>query len=722
MKRLTLFVPASSGRSGSHGRGRDRARWRDVVVSPRALCLVSLSVQNAALAIVMHHSRVSVPPEQRFHTATAVLLVELLKGAISLAVAFFSLPPSAARSRWATLFSQIGSQDCLKLGVPAALYVLQQRLQYTAAANLDPTTFTVSYQMKILSTALFSLLLLRTRIHFVQWVALVGLALGVASVQTQSLEARQAINTLEQTMQHAKTSAGGEGGAGAAESFFLAEYQSRLLSGLATPFKQRDQPPSAADRPYHAVMNPFVGFLAVGAACMTSGFAGVYFEMLLKGRSLGKRSRALRASALPLSTPSKKERSDALHAAGGQQRPSLWIRNVQLSLLSLPPALFPVVYNMLKPNSPTHTPTFAHITTPAALLTIAMQVLGGLLTALVIKHADNILKGFAVACSVLLSFAWSLLVLGSPPGADGTGGVRFNGWFVLGSALTIGSTFLYNRYTDAPRAPGGARRRTTRQGLGGQGSSSSDEDEGESLMMDGRRGDDAKSAGGSAAEQGRTTRRHSNATALQAIQTDPALVSSVWHPARHSSFSSGGAPAHTCSGRSHSPPSPHPHRGSASSSSLSLPSVASSSHQQQQQQEQNARRSITGSSVAPRLIAEAGAAWATVLSYSQIPLATTANEDEDVTADEQSLARRGRAYAPVQAKAHFSTETEDEQIAPSRDVDGDQEDAENWDDNEGDDDDDDDDQQRQERRNQRGRRRKAPLLTRPSQQASTAPE
>ncbi|PPQ75097.1 hypothetical protein CVT26_011909, partial [Gymnopilus dilepis] len=45
--------------------------------------LVTLAVQNAALSIVMHYSRVSIPPSLAYSPASAVLLNELLKGSIS---------------------------------------------------------------------------------------------------------------------------------------------------------------------------------------------------------------------------------------------------------------------------------------------------------------------------------------------------------------------------------------------------------------------------------------------------------------------------------------------------------------------------------------------------------------------------------------------------------------------------------------------------------------
>ena len=50
--------------------------------------LVTLALQNACLAIVMHRSRVGVSPSHSYSPATAVLLNELLKGSISLVIAF----------------------------------------------------------------------------------------------------------------------------------------------------------------------------------------------------------------------------------------------------------------------------------------------------------------------------------------------------------------------------------------------------------------------------------------------------------------------------------------------------------------------------------------------------------------------------------------------------------------------------------------------------------
>jgi UDP-sugar transporter A1/2/3 len=66
------------------------------------------------------------------------------------------------------------------------LYVVQNSLQFVAVSNLPVATFQVTYQMKILTTAAFSALLLRRRLSSTKWASLFFLAMGVAIVQIQS--------------------------------------------------------------------------------------------------------------------------------------------------------------------------------------------------------------------------------------------------------------------------------------------------------------------------------------------------------------------------------------------------------------------------------------------------------------------------------------------------------------------------------------------------------
>lgn len=210
--------------------------------------------------------------------------------------------------------------------------------------------------MKILTTAAFSVLLLRRKLSHLKWLALFFLALGVGIVQIQCSAAK-----------------GPSGDVG-------------------------DGPPADVH-----TMVPFKGFLAVAAACFTSGLAGVYFEMVLKNSTT-----------------------------------DLWVRNVQLSLFSLLPALVPII---MAPSSGTSThsvPSITHLFanfTPWAWATVLTQVLGGLVTALVIKYADNIMKGFATSLSIVISFLASV----------GLFHFRITASFVVGSSVVLAATWLYSQ-------------------------------------------------------------------------------------------------------------------------------------------------------------------------------------------------------------------------------------------------------------------------------------
>ncbi|KIY43352.1 nucleotide-sugar transporter, partial [Fistulina hepatica ATCC 64428] len=324
------------------------------------ISLVTLALQNSMLTIIMHYSRVSTPPSRAYSAATAVLMSEVLKGLISFAIAFCRVDfpvdsPRARRSCVACVrrvFADVLSRDCWKLSIPAILYVIQNNLQYVAASNLDAATFQVSYQMKILTTAGFSVLLLRKKLTPTQWVALFSLAIGVGVVQIQT---------------------------GAAKAVGDAVTKSADIHS----------------------MNAMKGFLAVVAACFTSGLAGVYFEMVLKNSS-----------------------SD------------LWVRNVQLSLFSLLPALAPIVVaQSSKTGLPDLLASLFNNFGVWAWATVVVQVLGGLITALVIKYSDNILKGFATSLSIVISFLSSIVLFD----------FRMSITFVLGSSLVLAATWLYNQ-------------------------------------------------------------------------------------------------------------------------------------------------------------------------------------------------------------------------------------------------------------------------------------
>ena len=320
----------------------------------------------------MHYSRVSTPAHLSYSPAAAVLLGEILKGSISFVIALWrayesELHMSSRKSLTASfrqVCSEIFSSDCWKLSIPALLYVVQNSLQFVAIGNLPVASFQVTYQMKILTTAAFSVILLRRKLTSTKWLSLFFLAIGVGIVQVQTSSSNAGPKDFRVGSAH-----------------------------------------DAAPLHVH-IMSPLKGFCAVTAACFTSGLAGVYFEMVLKN-----------------------------------SKADLWVRNVQLSLFSLVPALLPVIYASPFPTSDgIISDLFRHFG-GWAWATVSIQVFGGLVTAIVIKYSDNILKGFATSISIILSFLASVVLFD----------FHVTPSFLIGASTVLAATAMYNQ--PAPKEP-----------------------------------------------------------------------------------------------------------------------------------------------------------------------------------------------------------------------------------------------------------------------------
>ncbi|EXJ77997.1 hypothetical protein A1O3_09156 [Capronia epimyces CBS 606.96] len=318
------------------------------------LCLV---VQNSTLVLVMRYSRIL--PGPRYLSSTAVVLSELIKCIICLFVHIREQQAQSRHSRlptlsddaspasshsgyslrqlWTDLFSL--KSGFLKLLVPAILYTLQNNLQFVAASNLDAATFQVTYQCKILTTALFAVVMLGQSLSPRKWLALVILTAGVGCVQIPS---------------------------------------------STTPLHARQG-------------NYLLGISAVTIACVCSGFAGVYFEKVLKGG----------------------------------QHASIWVRNIQLSVSCLGIALFgALMWN----GQAIREGGFFQGYNAVVVATVCIQAAGGLIVAMVIKYADNILKGFATSLSIIFSTIASVFLFNFVPTI----------YFMLGSVLVFLATYMYS--------------------------------------------------------------------------------------------------------------------------------------------------------------------------------------------------------------------------------------------------------------------------------------
>ncbi|XP_054859486.1 UDP-galactose translocator [Eublepharis macularius] len=307
------------------------------------ISLAVLVVQNASLILSIRYVRTL--PGDRFFATTAVVMAEVLKGATCLLLIFIQKQGNLKQFAL-FLYDSVVVQyvDTLKLAVPSLIYTLQNNLQYVAISNLPAATFQVTYQLKILTTAVFSVLMLRKSLSRLQWLSLVLLFAGVAIVQ------------VEQQQAGSKSTPGS-----------LEVQQSYL-----------------------------VGLVAVVVSCLSSGFAGVYFEKILKGSAA-----------------------------------SVWLRNVQLGIFG---TLLGLLGLWSAEGAAVAQHGFFFGYTPLVWGVILNQAFGGLLVALVVKYADNILKGFATSFSIVVSTVASIYLFD----------FHLNLLFALGAGLVIGAVYLYS--------------------------------------------------------------------------------------------------------------------------------------------------------------------------------------------------------------------------------------------------------------------------------------
>jgi len=302
-------------------------------------CMI-LCLQNATLVLVMRHTRTR--SGDMYISTTVVVMTELVKTLVCLFLVFKDEAYSV-RGWLRHLHENIvqDPMDTLKLAVPSGIYTLQNNLLYVAVSNLDAATFQVSYQLKILTTAIFSVTMLGKSLSKQHWGALLLLFVGVSTVQIQNATKKASVSESEQSQ--------------------------------------------------------IVGLLSVLVSCISSGFAGVYFEKILKG-----------------------------------SKGSLWLRNIQLGGFGM---VFGLAGMAVNDGATVNEKGFFYGYDLLVWFIVVFQAFGGLLVAVVVKYADNIMKGFATSAAIILSCVASVYLFDYVITLQ----------FTFGTLLVILSVYLYGK-------------------------------------------------------------------------------------------------------------------------------------------------------------------------------------------------------------------------------------------------------------------------------------
>ena len=324
----------------------------------RILSLGALVIQNTALILLMRMSRVNARSSAMYIASTAVVMCEVIKTVVSVIgyytddcrcnLEMFIKRCQSPNIAWHEIFS---------ISVPAFLYVIQNNLQYYAVSNLPAEVYQVLIQGKIITTALFSAILLKKRYSIIQWSSVVALSIGVGLVQLSLTGAATA-----------------------------------LFSTSATQMVSRSFQFSTASK--H--INFALGIPSVLVSVMTSGFAAVYLEKMLK------------------------------------QKDGFWARNIQLSIVSLMISLFGA---LVKDAETIVNQGFFFGYNPLVLSVILTQALGGMLVAFVVRYSNSVMKGFATSGSIILSCALSSLLLKEH---------KLNAMFTIGAGVVSAAAIAWS--------------------------------------------------------------------------------------------------------------------------------------------------------------------------------------------------------------------------------------------------------------------------------------
>lgn len=317
--------------------------------------LLLLTLQCTAHALAMSYSRGVL--KERFDGSHAVLIMELSKLILCVLAVIWRNehgPRPLMEFLWGLAVSS------WQLSVPAFVYFLQNWLQFLALSHLDSATFSVLSQLKLLSAAIFSRALLGRSLSWRKWRALVLLVTGVSLIlavtdqsgptsppapvtQTQTVSVAAIDEAVQRTGEALAEDIAGIGHA--------SELMDKNLSDL------------------------FWGTTYVLMIVSCSGFAGVYFERVLKSN----------------------------------KAVSLWSRNFQLSLYSI---IFGLLNVLLTHPLDLFSPNFFNGFSSFTWLTIQLGAFGGLLVAVVVQHTDTIVKGFASSVGVVTTTLCAALLFG----------------------------------------------------------------------------------------------------------------------------------------------------------------------------------------------------------------------------------------------------------------------------------------------------------------------
>ena len=338
------------------------------------ISLVVFTLQNAMFVLLMRGSKLM---NTHYNSSVAVLVTEALK--LPLSVALLCFEKGGVGAACSQLHKDIvgAPADTLKIAIPAVLYTVQNNALFIAMEHLEAAVFQVTYQLKTLTTAVLTVAMLGRSLGRHQWGALLLLMAGTALVQEPKKDGAKA------------------GDAGA--------------SGFA------------------------IGVGATVVACVCSSLASVYLEKILTESkpSIWVRNAQLCIFTIPVAWSATRVVDDKFMHEDGNVRRRRAIRAAQFGPRNSGRAIRAQFSAQRCDASPVR--QMLHGFNWVVWAAILTNAFGGMIVAVVMKFAGNILRNFAQACAIIVGGFGSWALFGFVITANFVGGV----------GLVILSIFIY---------------------------------------------------------------------------------------------------------------------------------------------------------------------------------------------------------------------------------------------------------------------------------------
>lgn len=176
----TPLVPVSPARSGT-----SVGITKPPMIALKLVVLLAVTLQNTAYALARRYSRGHL--RETYSTSSVLMVMEAAKILLSMGMIVYSGAPSdvpvgSSGSKYVFLI-----RHSQKMMVPSVIYLVMNILGFVALGHIDAATFSIIAQMKVFTTATFSVLMLDRSLAPRKWRALCTLVIGVILISHQSM-------------------------------------------------------------------------------------------------------------------------------------------------------------------------------------------------------------------------------------------------------------------------------------------------------------------------------------------------------------------------------------------------------------------------------------------------------------------------------------------------------------------------------------------------------